>query len=268
MRHAARLARYASAAGDHRLVGRTFDGWHLDAIVGQGRFGTCFRATRLEGGHPCVALKLIKPERGTLNRDALWNEAKALSMCDHPAIPHWLGVVRERDDAHNRGRCFLAQSLMPGTSLDHLLFQQRRSFNTEAFVSIGRQIIGVLAHLENRGVVHGDLRPANLLVSDDDTVSLIDFGLARFFDRNTVNPATLEPDRAGLADVLLFLLYANPAVSRCGGSTTLPWFDDLDLTAAQRSLLLDLFSEEPELHTFVAISTAFEEAFVRSASHP
>lgn len=268
MRHTARLARYASAAGDYRLIGRTFDGWHLDTIVGQGRFGTCFRATRPAGEHRCAALKLIKPERGALNRDALWNEAKALSMCDHPAIPQWLGVVRERDDAHNRGRCFLAQSLMPGTSLACLLFQQRRSFSAEAFVSIGRQIIDVLAHLENRGVVHGDIRPTNLLVSDDGAISLIDFGLARFFNRNAASPTAIEPDRAGLADVLLFLLYANPAVSRRGKHAKLPWFDDLDLPAAQRSLLLDLFSEEPELHTFVAISTAFEEAFVRSASHP
>ena len=65
----------------------------------------------------------------------------------------------------------------------------------------------------------------------------------------------------GLADVLLFLLYANPAVPRRGGSAKLPWFDDLDLPAAQRSLLLDLFSDEPALHGFASIGNAFEEAF-------
>ena len=51
------------------------------------------------------------------------------------------------------------------------------------------------------------------------------------------------------------------AVPRRGGSAKLPWFDDLDLPAAQRSLLLDLFSDEPALHGFASIGNAFEEAF-------
>ena len=203
MRHAARLARFATAAGDRRLVGRTFGAWRLDAVLGQGRFGTCFRASRASGEPRSAALKLIKPEQGSLDRDALWREAKALSLCAHPAVPRWLGIVRERDDARDRGRCFMAQSLMPGTSLDRLLFRQRRSFDQAAIASIGRQVIDALAHLEGRGVAHGDVRPANLLIDAEGTVSLVDFGLAGFFDRNAASPAATASDRAGLADVLL-----------------------------------------------------------------
>lgn len=261
MRHAARLARFATAAGDRRLVGRTFGAWRLDAVLGQGRFGTCFRASRTSGKPRIAALKLIKPEQGSLNRDVLWTEAKALSLCAHSAIPRWLGIVREREDARNRGRCFIAQSLMPGIPLDHLLFRQRRSFDDAAIASIGRQVIDALAHLECRGVAHGDVRPANLLIDAEGTVSLVDFGLAGFFDRNAASPAATASDRAGLADVLLFLLYASPAAVRSRRHAKLPWFDDLDLPAAQRSLLLDLFSDEPVLHGFASIGDAFEEAF-------
>lgn len=261
MRHAARLARFATAAGDRRLVGRTFGAWRLDAVLGQGRFGTCFRASRASGEPRIAALKLIRPEQGSRDCDALWNEAKALSLCAHPAVPRWLGIVRERDGAHDRGRCFMAQSLMPGTSLDRLLFRQRRSFDQAAIASIGRQVIDALAHLEGRGVAHGDVRPANLLIDDEGTASLVDFGLAGFFDRNAASPAATASDRAGLADVLLFLLYASPAAVRSRRHAKLPWFDDLDLPAAQRSLLLDLFSDEPVLHGFASIGDAFEEAF-------
>lgn len=263
MRHAARLARYATAAGDRRLVGRTFDGWRLDAVMGQGRFGTCFRASRASGEPSVAALKLIKPEQGALDRSALWNEAKALSLCAHPAVPRWLGIVRERDDARDRGRCFLAQSLMPGASLERLLFRQRRSFDHATIASIGRQVVDALAHLERRGVAHGDVRPANLLIDGDGTVSLVDFGLAGFFDRGAPSPAANASDRAGLADVLLFLLYADPAVPRSPRRARTPWFDDLELPAAQRSLLLDLFSDEPTLPGFASIGPAFEEAFGR-----
>ena len=71
-----------------------------------------------------------------------------------------------------------------------------------------------------------------------------------------------DADRAALlAAVLLFLLYASPAAVRSRRHAKLPWFDDLDLPAAQRSLLLDLFSDEPVLHGFASIGDAFEEAF-------
>lgn len=263
MWHTARLARFASAASDRRLVGNTYGAWKLDAVLGQGRFGTCFRASRSNGEPRIAALKLIKPERGSLNRDALWREAKALSLCAHPAIPRWLGIIREHDDSNDRGRCFMAQSLMAGISLDHLLFRQRHSFDYAAIASVGRQVAGALAHLERRGVAHGDVRPANLLIDDEGTVSLVDFGLATFFDRDMPNPTANASDRAGLADILLFLLYANPAVARHERHAKLPWFDDLDLTRTQRTLLLDLFSDKPALPNFASIGFAFEEAFGR-----
>ena len=141
MRHAARLARFATAAGDRRLVGRTFGAWRLDAVLGQGRFGTCFRASRASGEPRSAALKLIKPEQGSLDRDALWREAKALSLCAHPAVPRWLGIVRERDDARDRGRCFMAQSLMPGTSLDRPYVPRYGTSGTMLWYSLYQRLV-------------------------------------------------------------------------------------------------------------------------------
>lgn len=254
MRHAVRLARIATAAGDRRLVGRTFDGWRLEALLGQGRFGTCYRASR---GDDHAALKLIKPEHGVLNQETLWTEAKALSLCDHPAIPRWIGLVRERDDANDRGRCFMAQTLMPGISLDKLLFQERRRFNNHDVLALGHQLLATLAHLEERGVAHNDVRPANLLVDEAGALSLVDFGLATFPERGQ----SCTTDRAGLADVLLFLLYANPAVARTGRKNT-PWFEDLALPDEQHKLLNSLFTGRPPT-TLAGIEGAFEHAFAR-----
>lgn len=254
MRHAARLARYASAAGDRRLVGRTFDGWHLDAVLGHGRFGTCYRASR---GDDRVALKLIKPEHGALDREALWIEAKALSLCDHPAIPRWLGLVRERDEASDRGRCFMAQTLMPGTSLDKLLFQERRGFDDGDVLALGRQLLATLAHLEERGVAHNDVRPANLLVDESGTLSLVDFGLATFPERGE----PVAADRAGFADVLLFLLYANPDLPRRERRGA-PWFEELALSDEQRTLLSSLFAGGPPT-ALASVEGPFERAFSR-----
>ncbi|MFR8045933.1 MAG: protein kinase family protein [Eggerthella lenta] len=256
MRHAARLARFATAAGDRRRVGRTFGAWRLDAVLGQGRFGTCFRASRASGEPRSAALKLIKPEQGSLDRDALWREAKALSLCAHPAVPRWLGIVRERDDARDRGRCFMAQSLMPGTSLDRLLFRQRRSFDQAAIASIGRQVIDALAHLEGRGVAHGDVRPANLLIDDEGRRRSSTSDWPASTERG--EPGATATDRAGLADACCSCC-TRPRRSRRGGSAQLPWFDDL--TSGRPALpLLDLFSDDPRC-SFASIGNAFEEAF-------
>ena len=47
-------------------------------------------------------------------------------------------------------------------------------------------------------MAHGDVRPANLLIDDEGTASLVDFGLAGFFDRNAASPAAIATDRAGM----------------------------------------------------------------------
>ncbi|HJF65920.1 MAG TPA: hypothetical protein K8U77_07410, partial [Slackia equolifaciens] len=108
-----RAMRYVTAAFDRRLVGRTFGGYELERVLGQGRFGTGFLARRVGAGpteerfavdapHGEYAfMKLVKPRgrglRGVaLDRDAVWAECAALSLCDHPGVPQWLGVVNER----------------------------------------------------------------------------------------------------------------------------------------------------------------------------
>ena len=185
-------------------------------------------------------------------------EAKALSLCDHPAIPRWLGLVRERDAAHDRGRCFMAQTLMPGTPLDRLLFRDRRTFDDRDALALGLQLIDALAHLEERGVAHNDVRPANLLVDEAGTLSLVDFGLATFRERGRPGVA----DRAGLADVLLFLLYANPALPRSGRKGA-PWFEDLALPDEQRGLLSNLFEDDPPVPSLNDMRESFSNAFAR-----
>ncbi|MFR4803357.1 MAG: hypothetical protein ACLT98_08575 [Eggerthellaceae bacterium] len=99
---------------------------------------------------------------------------------------------------------------------------------------------------------------ANLLIDAEGTVSLVDFGLAGFFDRNAASPA--RPHRSRRARRRAAVPVREPRRSAAGGTRSSFWFDDLDLPAAQRSLLLDLF-RRPVLHGFASIGDAFEEAF-------
>lgn len=234
------------------------------------------------GGADCarVALKLVKPRAGAIDLKAVWAECAALSMLDHPGIPRWRGIVRAarprrrfgarpmrpsaadangaacglparnvqtgagRSGRKARGGAayFIVEDLCAGTSLERRLARGER-FDDAAVAAIAAGLADIVAHTASRGVVHGDIRLANVLLADDGSVALVDFGLARFFDRG------LGPDRAallaaddlaGLAEVLLFLLYSDPGriVRRRPGAS---WREELALAHAARSFLSDLF---------------------------
>lgn len=310
-----RTFRYATAAFDRRLVGKEFGGYRLERVLGQGRFGTGFLARPMRGGHD-VFMKLVKRRggvmRGRVDMSAVWAECAALSLCDHPDIPQWLGIVNER------GRYFVIESLMSGYSLASWL-AEGRAFSREEIASIGLALIDIAEHTASRGVVHNDIRPVNVLIDEKPCgfvkslgqergggelaprassrhdmvfgldaaelkdaaggarflaasaareaqarmrVSLVDFGLAEFYDRTLPlgrRMAACAPDMAGIAEVVIALLYSNRMNIRASVARNVPWFDALMLTSEQRGVLEDMFLGRVE--SFGAARAYFVNAF-------
>lgn len=265
-----RFARHITALLDRRLVGRVYGGYRLEAVLGQGRFGTCFAARDVrQTDAPAVAMKLVKPRRGGVDLDAVWAECAALSMLDCSQVPCWLGIVHEEalavDDVSAPGaaQCpyFVVESLCPGVSLSARL-KARERFSDAEITRIGASLLHAMAHCHERGVVHGDIRPANVLATDAGEASLIDFGLARFAKRD-LTPAqrvmASAPDLEGFAETLVFLLYSDPArVTRKREAT---WREELALEDAQRALLLDLFADPAAFSSFDEVAARFRDAF-------
>ncbi len=192
-----------------RYIGASIGPWRIERIVGSGGFGTCFLGVN---GSRRAALKLIdgsrilRDEAATLE-EAAWHEAAALQLCEGvPSVPVLLGVERLRT-----GELFLVESLMPGNSLAHLVFKARQRFSLTEIGAVGLKLIDILAAVHARGVIHSDVRIANVLVESAD-VALVDFGMPLFFERMHAAEAFQTDgvlDRAGLAEVLIFLLYSD-----------------------------------------------------------
>lgn len=208
-------------------------------------------------------MKLVKPRGGAIDRAAVWAECAALSLCDHAGIPWWLGIVNER------GSYFIVESVLPGSSLSSLL-SSGRVFAQDEIASVGRALIDIAEHMALRGVVHNDIRPANVLIEarrpTDIRLGLVDFGLAEFFDRGIDEAQAIRvagADIAGIAEVVIHMLYSDRMRVRAGLSADVPWFDALLLSPVQRRLLLDMF--EGRVDSYDRLRERFDGAFGASS---
>lgn len=148
--------------------------FEIRSEVGRGGMGVVFHAVDVELGND-VALKIPWP-RLLEDADAkrrLRRVARLTSKLDHPAIVSLIGLF-EQDDT-----LFLVMPLIRGENLAETLAREG-PLPIETAVGFGEQLAGALEHAHEKGVLHRDVNPRNVLVTQDRRVLLTDFGLARF----------------------------------------------------------------------------------------
>lgn len=184
-------------------VGDLFQHYRVIEKVGEGGMGVVYRAhdTRL---HRDVALKFMTnalsftPELG----DRFWREARALAALNHPNI---LSIY---DIGDVDGMPFLVLEWAGGGSLSDPAWQ--RPLSTMEFTRFGLLIAEALGAAHDKGIVHRDIKPGNILLTEDGHIKLADFGLVKFRDREkemvktvgTVGTvAYMSPEQASGGDV-------------------------------------------------------------------
>lgn len=105
-------------------------------------------------------------------RDRFHREAQAAGRLSHP------NVVAVHDVGEERGQPYLVMEFVEGEALDALL-RRRRILSVEEAVAIGAQVAEALGHAHQHGIVHRDVKPANIMVRADGVVKVADFGIAR-----------------------------------------------------------------------------------------
>jgi serine/threonine-protein kinase len=145
--------------------------------------GTVFEGVNLETGEP-AAVKLLSAalaeEEGFRGRFEA--EIETLRKLNHPNIVKLFGFGE--DDA----RLFYAMELIDGNSLEEELSRGRR-FDWREVVRIVIEICRALRHAHDRGVIHRDIKPGNLLLTAGGQVKLSDFGIARLFGNTRLTSA-------------------------------------------------------------------------------
>jgi alkyl hydroperoxide reductase subunit AhpC/predicted Ser/Thr protein kinase len=151
------------------MPGTMLGHYRVEAEVGQGSFAAVFRAhdTILDRS---VALKVLKADTPASQTSVL-NEARAAAALNHPNVCTIFAV----DDSE--GVPVIAMEYIDGQPLSVLL--QNGTLTVEQVTDLGRQIALGMAAAHGLGIVHGDLKPANLLVTRGGVVKITDFGLSR-----------------------------------------------------------------------------------------
>lgn len=186
--------------GDFRVLGE----------IGRGAMGAVFEAEQVSSGRR-VALKVLHPHIAGQPRavSRLRREAATAASLDH------LGIVPVVASGDEGGSAWLAMELVEGRSLQRLIAARddARDVDHDAAVevlaaperlaTVLAEIADALTHAHTRGVVHRDVKPANLMLRDDGGIAVLDFGLATARD-------AAEPELTRTGDFLGTPLYMAP----------------------------------------------------------
>jgi serine/threonine protein kinase len=169
--------------------GRFFSHYLVESEIGSGTFARVYLARDLQLDRP-VALKVFKPDCPVTPSTAL-AEARSAAALNHPNVCTIYAV----DDT--AGIPIIAMEYVPGQALSTLY--KEKSPALDHLLCISRQLAGGMAAAHEGGIVHGDLKPENVMVSEDGTVKILDFGLARRLHR--LRPVkSNETDELGMAE--------------------------------------------------------------------
>lgn len=154
-------------------IGKNFDGkFTVINVIGEGEYSVVFGAYDTAENRT-VALKILRPEynEDPVVSERFANEVNILSLLDHPNI---VKIYETHLDTPIR---YFTMEYIEGITLKkHIL--SRGSLDTEEILFFSRQILSALEEVHNKGVVHSDIKPQNIVVLGDGNIRLMDFGIA------------------------------------------------------------------------------------------
>ena len=165
--------------------------YDLEHQIGAGASGTVWQAHRRGPVARVVALKRLRAGGSTADLARMRREATVLTELDHPHVVRVLEVLHDGDGVA------IAMQYAPGGSLADLLAERGR-LGPGQVVAVAAPVADALASAHRRGVLHGDVKPANILFTSDGEPLLGDFGVARTLglvtsDQVAARPSTSRP---------------------------------------------------------------------------
>ncbi|HEY0661600.1 MAG TPA: serine/threonine-protein kinase [Lysobacter sp.] len=148
--------------------------WRISGLLGRGGMGEVYLADRADGGFvQQSAIKLLHSEAAQ-HAERFEDERQILAQLDHPRIARLL------DGGITDGRAWMAMEFVKGQNI--IAYCNDRQLDLDARLALFQQVCVAVAYAHANLVIHRDLKPGNILVTDEGYVKLLDFGIAKLLD--------------------------------------------------------------------------------------
>lgn len=162
-------------SGPDKRVGTVVNGkWNVDALIGSGGMAEVYAATHRNGRR--AALKILYPE---LARDAAIRERFLREGYLGNKVPHPGRVEVFDNDVTEDGADFLVMELLEGETLDQIIRRNGGRLTIPDTLEVVEQLLDFLSACHATGIVHRDVKPANIFLTSEGKVKMLDFGVAQ-----------------------------------------------------------------------------------------
>ena len=162
------------------MTGETLSHYQIKEKLGEGGMGVVYKALDTHLNRP-VALKLLPAEKvsNPERRKRFVQEARAASALNHPHI------VTIYEIASHDGHEFIAMEFIQGKTLDSVI--RAKGLRPRQVLKYAVQVADAMAKAHAAGILHRDLKPSNIMVTREDHVKILDFGLAKLTNPREVS---------------------------------------------------------------------------------
>ena len=164
-----------------KYVGKKLDGrYEIQELIGVGGMATVYKAKDIKNNRT-VAIKILKDEfsRNSEFIRRFKNESKAIAVLSHP------NIVKVYDVSFGDVMQYIVMEFIDGITLKEYIEQQEKSIDWKMAVYFTSQILKAMQHAHEKGIVHRDVKPQNMMLLQDGTIKVTDFGIARFSNTET-----------------------------------------------------------------------------------
>ena len=156
------------------MLGNQIQNYKIISLLGEGGMGNVYLAEHVSIKRK-VAIKILKPElfKNEEIRKRFKNEASMLAHLQHPNIVGLIDYLEQEDGL------FLIMEYVQGQDLDEIVKAQEVPISIERAKKLMTQILEAFKYAHQNGIIHRDVKPSNILITADDQIKVLDFGIAK-----------------------------------------------------------------------------------------